>query len=523
MKGGVLISPRPLPSLLRDPGIDNALLYGSTAKEKLRTHLLLYEDNQIDPHELRIEVQKHATRHSNILCCIKRVYGGAFSGYPESIMKSESTILSVLVNEAQRCRFRGGKFPSARRKQLHFSSATLVNMLKGMFEKDVKICLTHITKILFDPESEFSWHLMWNNCHELTDRLLRGAYFKDFLPCRSALSASQYAENEVEREPRYLISLGDRVEGKYMSSTQPKSFIEKFCADAPKFKDQEEEDQRDDIVAALQKQVLIPSTIETRNRFQHFSELALCVGRLTSDVLGADHEEYLAQAREALWDLPRDTLSILQFHLQRSAAKYRTAAGEALDQEQWMQSRARLLHQLSIFASLTGGLGAAIMNLFSKDPDLINRVKVPRAQAFGSLASDERVQRMYIPIWGVDIYMIANRNKDRCPQTTWSISNAIWQDYHSRISKLKAKHGEVTKWQKRTAFFKSYLASAWGLLLGKVKILKPTQFVPRLAGESIAKNPASFMLEPAAIDRRGGWLFYAFRDTMVAIDQHTSI
>jgi hypothetical protein len=45
---------------------------------------------------------------------------------------------------------------------------------------------------------------------------------------------------------------------------------------------------------------------------------------------------------DALWDLPQDTMSILQSHLFQPSTKYSTTQNKALEREDWIENRLRV-------------------------------------------------------------------------------------------------------------------------------------------------------------------------------------
>ena len=53
---------------------------------------------------------------------------------------------------------------------------------------------------------------------------------------------------------------------------------------------------------------------------------------------------------DALWELPRDTLSLLRTHLFCRREKYSSIQGYALAKDEWILNRLKVLQQLDIFA-----------------------------------------------------------------------------------------------------------------------------------------------------------------------------
>lgn len=281
------------------------------------------------------------------LCCVKRIYGAAFSGYPTSHSDYKETILDTFVNEAGKCRFQPSKTVSARRRQLHKSATHLCNVVKDAIGNEVKKYIWHIASTLLDFKSNLTWNMVTNNCQRLIDRLLNGKDFEYVFP-RLPPGFSSMTGSEEWRHfewPRYLISFGDRVERQGINIQQPNSCVTKFC---------EQIGSAEDIVGFLELEI-DQAELKSGSHifiFKDMKELAL--------VTPQPHTElYRTTTEDALWDLPRDSLSILQFHLRRPFAKYSTTTGQVFDEIQWMNGRFRVLQQLDIIACHAGALGGA--------------------------------------------------------------------------------------------------------------------------------------------------------------------
>lgn len=95
----------------------------------------------------------------------------------------------------------------------------------------------------------------------------------------------------------------------------------------------------------------------------------------------------------ALWSIPRDSVSILHTHIFRSVSKYSNAEHQALAKEQWVENRLRVLHQLDVFASLRGGLAAALMEQRIEKRHLLTKCDSPNAEIYGTMHADENIVR----------------------------------------------------------------------------------------------------------------------------------
>ena len=498
------IAPRPYPTLSRILNGTDGLCYPfrETTNGEHRNHLVLYEDSTSG--ERRLIKMQHEIRDRHILCCVKRVYGGVFSGYPESANDIETSILDAFVEEASKCCFIPSKRIPARREQLHRSSDRIVSMLKGMFQHEVKVHLDKIGELLLDQNTALSWAKFKNNCQELADRLLRGADFDYVFPSPAKDSSMSNATGRATQRarPTYLISFGDRVEGKYMTVNQLKSITERFC---------ETGHAGNDIIDLLQEELSVKMNGTLNNFFEHCSELAL----ITPPPI--NHDSNHSQTYDALWNLPRDTLSVLQCHLLRPPSKYKTTSGNSFDSKQWLQGRIRLLRQLSVFASFTGGLGTALQAMVSTRPDMISRAQIPKSRIFGSLSADERVKIISFRDTAI-LYVIAGRSSQQFPTTRYGIPKALLNDWQTRIDRIKRAKGQVTKLQIVGAGLKGYAAAAVDLLRRR-KLLPPSAFIARQADESILRNPLNYVIEPYWAQMRDGWVYFGFRDATFAYQQ----
>ncbi|KAL8895269.1 MAG: hypothetical protein Q9192_003742 [Flavoplaca navasiana] len=235
-----------------------------------------------------------------------------------------------------------------------------------------------------------------NNCQKLIDRLLNGKDFEYVFPRLPSGFPSLAASEEWNyfEWPRYLISFGDRVEGQGINIRQPNSCVTKFC---------EQTGSTKDLIDFLELEI-VQAELESGNRiFKDLQELALVTPQPHTEV-------YRTTAEDALWDLPRDSLSILQFHLRRPFAKYSTTTGPVFDKIQWMNGRLRVLQQLDIFACHAGALGLALLEMFRQEPAMVKKVVIPKSRIFGSLRSDEKAR--VTRTGGLVSYIISQRQKN---------------------------------------------------------------------------------------------------------------
>ncbi|KAL8877568.1 MAG: hypothetical protein Q9198_004437 [Flavoplaca austrocitrina] len=382
------------------------------------TRLIVYRDKE--SHERSVLEESHPAGDRQILCCVKRTYGAAFSGYPTSDSDYEGTVLDTFVREAGKCRFQPSKTVPARRRQLHKSATHFCNVVKAAIGNEAKKYIWHIASTLLDSQSNPKWNMFTNNCQRLTDRLLKGKDFEYVFPRLPAGFPSLAGSEEWKHFewPRYLISFGDRVEGQSINIQQPNSCVTKFC---------EQIGSTEDIIDFLELEIDQAELGSGNHIFKDLKELALITPQPHTEV-------YRTTAEDALWDLPRDSLSILQFHLRRPFAKYSTATGQNFDETQWMDGRLRVLQQLDIIACYAGALGLALLEMFRQKPDLVNKVEIPKSRIFGSLRSNEkaRVARS----GGLVRYIISQRQYNIGAER---LSEAVWQSiFHSFATEVFA-------------------------------------------------------------------------------------
>ena len=363
------------------------------ARQATRDCLVLYED--MTSHKPCLLEQSHSLFDRSVLCCVKRVYGAAFSEYPPSTSDTGNLVLESFVLEARECRFKPSKTVESRRRQLHRSAEKVTKLMKEMLGDEVRKYLNRIASLLMDSDAKLTWHVLGNNCQRLIDRLLKGKDFEYAFPRipKGFGSVDSMDLWKMVQWPRYLISFGDRIEGKDISIQQPNSAVTKFCHNNI---------SDGDIVDFLELEISRVGLNSGNSRFKDLSELALVIPQPKS-------ENYSQLSNNALWDLPRDSLSILQYHLLRPSSKYSTITGQVIDETQWTQSRFRLLHQLDTIASYTGALGSALLDLFHREPKVMSKITIPKSRIFGSLRADEMVS--IIRSGSMVVYVIARRKE----------------------------------------------------------------------------------------------------------------
>jgi hypothetical protein len=397
-KGGALISARPPPILFRNSKNTDLLIDGREDKrsDDVTTNwMIIYRD--MTTRERQFDMKKGVIRNRNTLACMKRVYGGAFSGYVDSHTAVEGDIIDSLVRASETCRFNYTKTIASQSRKLRWAAVEIVSLVKRLYEQETDKYLQRVSNILADPKTNISWGPV-NNCQKFVDQLLQGKDFEYIFP-RLPKGFGEQSSRDVWKGiswPRYLISFGDRIEGDWRSLRQPNSIVGKFI---------QNKYVQGDLIEFLELRMLQTQKHKKRNQDNMFESLEELV--LVTPKLGSTSSS--AAVMEALWELPRDTLSILQFHLLRTPQRYCTTTGQSLTHKQWMESRLRLFQQLDVFSALTGAFGSALLSLFSRKPDLIAKVTIPKSRVYGSARADEKVRILRLSPVNI-IYVVSRLN-----------------------------------------------------------------------------------------------------------------
>ena len=494
-----MISSRPYPELFHKSTITVPLVDGldkGNTWEATGNCLVLYQD--MTSHEPRLLQRSHSLSGRSVLCCIKRVYGAAFSGYPASTSDTGNSILDIFVLEARKCKFKPSKTIESRRRQLHRSAENVTNLIKGISGDEVRKYLNRTASLLMDSDKKFTWHMLGNNCQRLIDRLLNGKDFEYTFP-RLPKGFGSVGSTDLWKNfpwPRYLISFGDRVEGKDISIQQPNSSVTKFC---------HKNSSDGDIIDFLELQIHQAGRNGGNPCFKYLSELALVIPQPGS-------KNYWQVSNNALWDLPRDSLSILQYHLLRPFSRYSTISGKAFDEKQWTQSRLRALHQLDTIASYTGALGSALLDLFHREPNVMSKVVIPKSRIFGSLRADENVR--YIRSGSMVGYVIGRR-QERLPKILGHAekkSNAI----RTSLEKYLGKAGVAVP-RFSVSLSMQVLSLSMHEPLHRFKYIDVIRLgVPGATAIGWADTVLACQLQAMQIASRDNWIYLNFGDSIFA-------
>jgi len=363
---GVLISPRKPPTLFPD----------RLGEKVPKVRCPFFYQNKHNNGRAEIGFKSFPARPRPVLADLKRVYGGAFSGYPESRHESDTAVVRCLIQEAE------GFLKIRKSKKKHTveawkvrSAARLTEQLKSCLGNEVEKHLRRFANILYENKKDTEWSILLNNCQLLANRLLGGEDFEYVVP---QLPRDMKDETGF-KWPRYLLSFGNHIEGFGKSLYQPNCLITHFCQSTPTIDY--------DVIDFMQAQKADP---RGSSHIKAISGLSLHPDSTRRNSSGLPLDQ--------LWIVPGEALSILQFHLVRSSYKY----GEifnAVDQESetekeqaWLRNRLRVLQLLDVFASFTGALGVTLFDQFrSMGPDRLSRVTLPAARVMGNMRADEKL------------------------------------------------------------------------------------------------------------------------------------
>lgn len=373
-RGGVLVSPRPWPTLFNSRTAERAFIEDAVGNPNGRFEdcAVFYKDKYTQERGFYWEYRRIDPRST--LGSLKRVYGGAFSGYPDSSAEKDTAAIDCLVRVAEECKIDPRKGIASQQKRLQLRADELVGHIRERIGTEVTKYLKRIAQLLMDPDTKMSWSMFGNNCQKMVNRLLGGKDFEYSFPRLPPDFGLQDGAGDDARFrwPRYLISFGNHIEGLGISIDQPNSAFSRF------FRSKSTDLDVVEYLEAAQQRA--PKSFPN-----WLSQLIIC-GNTDMDTNSS-----LADASDALWELPRDAISLLQSHLLLPAHKYCTASGQPLTDSQWIENRLRILRLLDIFSSLTGGLGNALLSMFSSTPSLISEVTIPKSRIYGGAGADDRI------------------------------------------------------------------------------------------------------------------------------------
>lgn len=333
------------------------------------------------------------------VAAVKRVYGGLFAGSNELLRDQELSVLMTFIKAAERCRL-GENMKIAKQRQEVIKAADKVMVeLRSLLSHEVDLHLQRLAEKLLAPSTVLKWHPRKNSCQQFVDVLLSGEDFEHLFP----LFPKEFVHDEAVRRspsfpwPRYLISFNDRIDGLSALGFQSKSIVSKFC--------QSKRDRCD--IVEFAELVLHDAEVKREKKgskkggklYKNLAKGMKAISTAFEDVetatildsnvynellLGTAGSGISEELADALWDLPRDTMSMIQFNILRPSTKYRTISNQELTRQDWVNNRLALFRQLDLFAAHAGGFGAAIVDVVTRHPEALKNLYIPHARVYGT-------------------------------------------------------------------------------------------------------------------------------------------
>ena len=391
---GALISRRPLLSLCLQPPRE-ALLFAPDLQRDQTTDLEVYVFDDKVSGERKLDEVLAENRERHFLGSVKKVYGGAFSGHTDAFREGEQEVIRCFVEIADSFQYLLGKTVASNRKRLFRHSAPVLRKIQELFGAEVEMYLQHFANAISNIGTPLRWDLDTNNCQHFARNILNQlntATLFHQLP-------KNYSDLEIRKKkkwpiPRYLLSFGPNIDTPIALLRPPdKSLIWNFY-----------HQKRDDC-----------DIIEFAEQFRTKACPAPTDGwEVLCDVDTASEQDVTARTQrlsvvDALWVLPRDTVSILQTGLMRSWARHSDSEGRSLSPRQWALNRLRILHRGDAFASLCSGLATAIRLEVSNNMALSSPYHYLTATTYGTLHVNEKV----VVLHRIGIEFISGRERNR--------------------------------------------------------------------------------------------------------------
>ncbi|MCJ1249617.1 hypothetical protein MMC30_006843 [Trapelia coarctata] len=377
---GALITTRPIPCLSYSRA--TSLLYKSEdlISGRPMTSALIFFENETS-HQRRLQPSPRAVEDRGFLASIKQVYGGAFSGYREELHQKEKTVIDLLVKVSESLTLDPFKSVTVNRKALHSAADVVLEALQELIGDGVDTHLERLSAKLLQRETVLRWNARSNSCQDFTNSLLRN----DFTGLYPEANQGHIVDTEATapREcpwARYLFCFKDRIDPPqvYRNNTQHRSIIWQFYETSRNNLDLIEFTER-----TLEQ---VPADKSTSWEILLQRPMLASAKSCTAEALPK------STIVDALWELPRDTMSLLQTQLLRRRERLSSPQGYALTKEEWILNRLRVLQQLDIFACLAGGMGLAWLAEFEQYPEDLEELIFPHSDMYGTMHASERIK-----------------------------------------------------------------------------------------------------------------------------------
>lgn len=313
-----------------------------------------------------------------LLGSVKKVYGGAFCGHADAYRDGEQDIIQCFVDGATSLELYRGKDISKYEQSLWIQTRSVVERIRDVFDFEVDSYLKHFAQVLVDSNVTLRWNLEKNNCQQFAVRLLKGLDLHTLfyrIP-RNYFTDAMVKDKKSWPSRRYLLSFGSGVDTPLaLLRPQHRSLVWRFY-----------HDKRDhcDMIEYAEE------LFEKPHPASSVALKVICNYTVPQSENPAVSNDELSTV-DALWTLPRDTLSILQTHLMRSRARYSSREGYALTDKEWTLNRLRVLDQLSLFAATSSAFVCALIEEVAKTNLSYTRYLWPIGEMHGTLYVSERV------------------------------------------------------------------------------------------------------------------------------------
>lgn len=340
--------------------------------------LILFEKGTT--RERRLQPCSRTVEDRRFLASIKQVYGGAFSGYRMELHQKEKTVIDLLVTVSETLTLDPSKSAAVNHKTLHSAAVVVLKALQELIGTGVDAHLERLTAKLLQRETVLRWNARSNSCQNFTNTLLRD----DFTGLYPEVIQRQNLAREASAPQdcpwaRYLFCFKDRIDPPqvYRNNTQHRSIIWQFY---------ETSRNNLDLIEFTER------TLERNSSDNSPSwDILLQRPQLPSEKPCAADKQPKSTIADSLWELPRDTMSLLQTQLLRRRERFSSPAGYALTKGEWILNRLQILQQLDIFACLAGGMGLAWLAEFKEYPEDLRELVFPHADMYGTMHASERI------------------------------------------------------------------------------------------------------------------------------------
>jgi hypothetical protein len=362
----------------------------ATEETDLTCHI--YDDKTTHERVIK-ELYLKPRRDRRVLGCVKKVCGGAFSGHNEHFADGEQAIIRCLIEAKSNFKLNRESvgWVTRARSNLHKVSQPILEAIRSTFGHEVNVYLKHFARVLANKEVRLDWDLRENNCQSLATNLLEGLHiYGTFHAMPGAFPDVEEVRNAKDWPiPRYAMCFGSRIDTPIaLSRPQYRSLIWNFY---------HKHRNNCDIIEFGESYRRKPCAFPTE------------AWELLDGI--EDTGESKISLVDALWSIPRDSISILHTHLLRDSSKYSNLQQKALNKQQWIQNRHRVLHQLDVFTSIIGALTAALMEQRTEKRHLLTKAIHPIAEDYGTLCAEEKIVRVG-DIGGTFIYFVSGRERN---------------------------------------------------------------------------------------------------------------